>query len=51
MTEKETTEEALGDLYDYDSYLEEKEKKEEQEEKKTKVKKQVGMVCVEWVLE
>ena len=37
----------MGDLYDYDSYLEEKEKKEEQEEKKTKVKKQVGMVCVE----
>ena len=42
MTEKETTEEALGDLYDYDSYL---------EEKKTKVKKQVGIVCVEQVLE
>ena len=47
MNEKETTEEALGDLYDYDSYLEEKEKKEEQEEKKTKVKKQVGIFCVE----
>ncbi|CBK25517.2 uncharacterized protein [Blastocystis hominis] len=46
FTEKETAEEPLGDLYDYDSYLEEKEKKEEQEEKKTKVKKQSKYIAI-----